>query len=253
MADPTRYIHRYSLPQIVERGADKVSTVLAEIRLVPSGDPAFLVSAGWTYAIYAGSRLVYESTTITAASPFLSHSVPGSALASEPLSDRLQERWTGTISGNPDQVFTRPLYLVRHALNQAISDDDLFSLHSDLADLRDPDQADYGAQRQTAWDMLQKWLIFKGNRPQLIMDDWALVDVHRFLSLAVIFGDFAQSVGDGRYRELADQYREKAREEFNKLQFAYDWDEDGTHGAAEEKAANPVFMLQKPWGWDRWC
>ncbi len=140
---------------------------------------------------------------------------------------------------------------MREVLHPVITDSDLTALHSDLADLRDPDQTTFETQRSDAWIVLQKWLIQKGNRPQLIVDDWQLRDVHRYLALENVFRDFASSVGDGRYRELADFYRQKALDEFNSLALTYDFDEDGTvdDGEQSAKAGNPVTLLTTPWGW----
>jgi len=250
VADPRILIHRYALPATAERGADYAAVLAASF---PSGAGVPFVDTGWTYAIYAGSKLVYSKTSpgFTATSGTLGWIIPGAALASEALSDKMQERWTGPIN-SIEYTFTRPFHLVRHALMPAITDVDLTALHSDLLDLKDPDQATFETQRVDAWNTLQKWLIMKGNRPQLILDDWAVRDVHRFLALENIFRDFGQSAGpDGRYAQLADHYRERAREEFSGLNFAYDYDQDGFDDGATTKAANPVTLLTVPWGWNR--
>lgn len=252
----TDYIHVYKLPRMLVRGVNAtLGTFLANLdgTGAPAVDPD-------SYALFAGSRLVFETSAvgngIGPAVGNLSTTIAAADTEDEGLTDAMVEKWSSTITGELAQiVFTRPVYLVREVLHAVITDADLTALHSDLGDLRDPDQGTFQVQREDAFIVLQKWLIQKGNRPQLIVDDWQLRDVHRYLSLENVFRDFASSVGDGRYRELADHYRAKATDEFASLSLTYDFDESGGVDPEEvsAKAANPVTLLTVPWGYnDGW-
>jgi len=213
------------------------------------------------YTLFRGSTELHTSTGVTGAAGVLTLTggIPAASLpATEALTDDLIEVWTATVAGQV-HTWSRPVYLVRQLLNPCITDTDLTAIHSDLLDHIDPDQTTFETQRSDAWVMLNKWLIQKGNRPQLILDDWMLRDVHRYLALFTIAADFASSLGDGRWRDLAHGnqqtgqigYLAKAESEFGKLTFKYDFDEDGKPDDGDSRAAVPVVFLQEPrdpWG-----
>lgn len=248
-------VHQYSLPRCLVRGI--ANTDVSTKILNPDGSGVTFDSADG-YALYQGSRQLHSTTDITSGLGtgllFLTSGIPAASLPStEALSDTLIEEWTVTIGGQV-HVFSQPVYLVRQMLNPTITDTDLTALHSDLLDHIDPDQTTFERQRVDAWVMLNKWLIKKGNRPQLILDDWMLRDVHRYLALYIIASDFASSVGDGRWRELAHGnpqagvmgYLAKAQKEFDSLNFQYDHDQDGRPEVGDNKSASAVLMLQEP-------
>lgn len=244
-------IHQYSLPRCIVRGVD--ATDISTVILNPDGSGVTFDSAT-SYKLFRGSKEVHSTTDITVGlgngKLFLTNGIAAAELSGESLSDGLIEEWTATIDTQV-HTFTRPAYLVRQQLNPTITDTDLTALHSDLLDHIDPDQTTFERQRTDAWVVLNKWLIQKGNRPHLVLDDWQLRDVHRYISLHIIASDWATSVGDGRWRELADSYHAKALKEFDNLTFRYDFDEDGRVDAGENKSAHPVIMLQRPWGYSR--
>ncbi|MHA1570594.1 MAG: hypothetical protein ACTSWM_02135 [Alphaproteobacteria bacterium] len=250
MPADVEFVNAYDLPRCIPLGRSWPARL--DI-LRQDGTPETLSGPG-TYALFYGSELAYSTSAITFGAGFaeLTASVGATELDGKDPADHLLERWTVNTTEPGVRTFTRPAALVRYPLSAVITDADLTALHSDLTDLRDPDQASFEAQRNDAWTSLNKWLIQRGNRPRLIMDDWMLRDVHRYLSLECIFRDFASSVGDGRYRELADFYRLKASEEFDNLVFSYDFDGDGRVSADEHmaKAARPVTTLMQPWGWN---
>ncbi len=251
MPASVEYVHRYSLPRCIPIGSDWN----AQADIFDQAGAAETLSGPGLYELFYGSSLAYSTAALTFGAGFarLTANVTAATLADLAPSDRLLEKWTVETTADPStRTFTRPVSLVRHSLNATITDVDLTALHSDLTDLRDPDQTSFEAQRLDAWIVLMKWLVQKGNRPQLIIDDWALRDVHRFLSLETIFRDFASSVGDGRYRELADFYRLKASEEFDRLVFSYDFGADGLTDIGDQaaKTGQPVTTLQIPWGWN---
>lgn len=250
MAGINQIIHRYQLPRCVIRG--EVAVLTAELFLAGGSIPAVNVAQS-SISIFAGGKTIIDADPITAPGSVPTYTLAAAATADEALSDRWIERWDIEFVGidpGANNPITRPVYLVRNSVHPAITDVDLELLHSDLTDLSDPDAGNFINQRGDAWDILNKMLIQKGNRPQLVVDDWQLRDLHRYLTLEIIFRDFSQSVGDGRYRELANEYASKAAAEFGLLTLAYDFDEDGRADAGEIKAANPVTYLSVPWGWN---
>jgi hypothetical protein len=253
MPAATDYIHRYQLPRCIVRGVDASPDIfVADL----AGVGVQLADAS-TYTLLSGSRIVHTTTALTygtgatVGEGSLTSPILAATTAAEDLTDRLVERWDTTIAG-ASVSFTRPVYLVRHPLHAVITDTDLLALHSDLAELRDPDQTTYEEQRSDAWVTLQTWLIQKGHRPQLIVDDWQLRGVHQMLTLEIIFRDFASSVGDGRYSTLASDYRAQSVEAFSALALTYDFNEDGAVNEGEQSAAtgSPVTLLSVPWGWN---
>lgn len=243
------YIHIYQLPRDIVR--NRPFTPSAVVTDATGVDVA--LSAG-TYALYAGSKQIYTTSTLTytpTGTVATTAAISAATTADESLSDRWLETWDVTVDGE-SRTFDRPCYLIRRELHMTLTDTDLLSRHTDLAELRDSDQTTYTSQRGDAWVTLMQWLIQKGNRPQLIIDDWQLRPVHRSLTLELIFTDFALSVGDGRYKELAERYRVAALAEFDALALTYDFDEDGfiDSGEVSAKTANPVTNLMVPYGWN---
>lgn len=247
MSANLEFIHRYFLPRCIARNRD-FTPRLSVFDL--AGGAETLTGPG-AYTLDLDGSAIYTTAALSYGAGFAvtTAAIPAAETDGEALSDRYTETWEVVTTAGP-RTFTRPCSVVRNELFPVITDTDLIALHSDLADLRDPDQTTYETQRADAWIVLNKWLIQKGNRPQLIMDDWMLRDVHRYLALHTIFRDFATSVGDGRYAQLAAEYREKAALEFDKLTPAYDFNEDGINDEGEVKAANPVVFLQVPRGWN---
>jgi len=240
------FIHRYVLPRCIARGFD----FTPRLNIYDMAGAAETLTGPGSYTLNSGGSEIYTTAALTYGAGFAvtTAAVPAAETVDEPLSDSLIETWD-VVTTTGARSFTRPCSLVRNVLSSVITDADLIALHSDLAELRDPDQTSFELQRLDAWIVLNGWLIQKGNRPQLIMDDWMLRDVHRSLALHIIFRDFATSVGDGRYSQMAAEYREKAAIEFDRLTPAYDFDEDGAN-EGEVKAANPVVFLQVPMGWN---
>ena len=152
------------------------------------------------------------------------------------------EIWDMTIAGVATE-FQRPAYLVRRNLFPTIVDGDLTNFHRDLADFRDPAESTFEDQRVEAFIYLQKRLIERGRFPHLIIDDWALREMHIAKSLEYVFRDGAQEIGDGRWRELAEEYRALFNESFDRTNYRYDEDTGGTIDADDQRSMAGVTWL----------
>jgi hypothetical protein len=76
-----------------------------------------------------------------------------------------------------------------------------------------------------------------------VLDGWQLADVHAFKTLEIFFRDSAQAVGDERWKELSEEYRNLFDEEWKQINFAYDADEDGRVDEDQNLAATGVTWL----------
>lgn len=235
-------ITAYQLPRFIVRG--EANSLDMDVY---SAAGAQQTASSGTITVYASSRTIVDAAAVTAGAPSTYTLAAASVPTTESLSDRWLEVWDLDIG-----TFTRPAYLVRRQLFPTLQDSDLTDLHSDLADLRDPDQSTFEAQREAAWVKLNRGLIKRGRRPELVIDSWALTDLHRALTLEIIFQDFAGSAtvgAAGRYQQLADHYREEAAREWDTIVFRYDADEDGTADDANKLAGTPIVFLNRPPEW----
>jgi hypothetical protein len=144
-------------------------------------------------------------------------------------------------------------YLCRHAYHPTLTDADLIRLHPDLASQRPPGLTTYGGFLDEAEGWVQRKLLQKGRRPELIFDAWALRDAHLYYSLSLIFRAFASSLGRGRYAEEATRYEAMAMEELRSMKFRYDTAQTGTVDTPQQESQNtPILLTSAPrYGWWR--
>ena len=241
-------IARIGLPALIERGRDTslslTVTNAAGVEQTPSAA---------TVTLYDGGETVVDAASATSLGPPAAYTVTGATTTDRALSAEWLAVWTMTIGGDV-HVFRQPAYLVRHLLYPTVTDDDLTALHSDLDALRDSaNMTTFEPFRTQAWERIQRRLIARGSRPALVIDSWALRDLHAFASLELIWRDFASSLGDDRYRELADYYATAHAAEWDALVFRYDEDENGTISSDERRTGSPVIYLNRPiWEPSKW-
>ncbi len=216
-------ILRHALPRTVERG---VTTALTAD--VYSGAGAQQTATVATVAISDGNTEILAATAATSLGPPASYTLTGATTTGLGLSSTWLEVWEMTIGGQVYH-FRRPAMLVRHAFVPTITDTDLVARHVDLlnSQVLPSSITSYETYRQAAEEMIQRALLRRGRRPWLIFDAWELTDAHIECTLHLIMLDFASSLGDGRYKELADYYGKKWIASFDAMQFRYDETEDG--------------------------
>jgi len=235
---------RLGLPAMIEKGRDTAITLD-----VYSAESVQQTASAATLKLYSGGELVLEDVAATGLGPPCTYTVLAAVTSARATSADWLAVWTLTISG-VDYVFRQPVYLVKHLLYSPITDDDLTDRHSDLDSLRHTAaMGSFSPYRTAAFERVQRKLIARGNRPALIIDSWAFTDLLVFETLAPIFRDFAGSLGDTRYTELADHYTAAASAAWSGLVFRYDEDEDGLIGSDETRRGSPVVYLNAPRRW----
>lgn len=235
-------ITSFPLPRMIERG---VTTTLTLELYDDDGVTPLTPSSGGTVDVYAGSTLILDGGTVTAGTTSTA-TLLGSATSGQTLADTWLEQWSVTVGGVA-HVVRRSAYLVRHVLYPVVRVRDLLDRHSDL-----DGQGDLQHLLDAAWNDIQRELIRKGNRPQLIVDSWALFDMHVARTLQMAFRDAHQRIGDGRYLELSAAYAADYARAWDTTEFRYDFDEDGTLSETERKPAEvSVIWTGRPPS-DRW-
>ena len=238
------------LPRMIIRGADQTLDVswYVENSLITTVTAATLtLKQGSTVLLDAVAATTLGGST-SAAYDLTAAEVPDTLS----FSDTMLEIWTldGTVSGTPTTVTARRSgHLVRTLLYPMITDTDLISRHRRIEDIRPPGISNFSSYRDLAWEVLNRDLIKKGRRPELILSSFALVDAHVYKSLELIFRDAITFVGDGRYNELANMYGEKYTEEWEQVQLVYDRNENDAIDPGENEAASPSMFLGVPPGY----
>lgn len=230
-------VTRFAGPRMIERGVAQSLTFP-----VFSAAGAEQTATAATVTLQVENRTVLAATAATSLGPPASYSLLAATTTSEALSDRWLETWAMTIGGTP-YTFRRAAYLVRHVFYPTITDTDLTDVHAELTELLDSDVDDYSRYREAAREKIERHLIKKGRRPELIFDNWALYDAHRALTLHLIFRDYASSIGDGRYTELAAEYLEEWKSEIESVRFRYDDQLSGTIDSGDKEGGEPSIIL----------
>lgn len=228
-------------PREIQRG---VAQTLS-LDVYDDSDGSQQTASAGTVAIYAGSSEVLAATAVSAGAPstyaLLAATTDGKALAGDWL-----EVWTLTIGGS-SYTFQRPAYLVRYPYRHVVTQSDLTELHPELGDRDTAGTLDLDGFIRAADTIIRRELIKRGNRPELVIDAWALADAHRYKALELIYRDDTTSIGDGRHRELAEHYAQCYRDEWGAIVLTYDADEDGKIDAGSERmsARSVVFLTSR--------
>jgi hypothetical protein len=245
--------YRHQLPRFIERGV--AVTLSFDIRDTDDNSEK-TAAVPSTYALFKGGTEVLAAVAVTTLGPPATYALAAATTTDETLSALWQERLAFAIDG-VIETFTRPVHMCRFVPRQTITDTDLLDRHTDLNSLRDADEADFSRQRDRAWVWVELQLIRKGRRPELILDDYELADIHALKTLGIIFSDFASSLHDARYSKLAGGdpamgtkgYHEQAQDLMDSLAPRYDSDEDGAPDASDRVALSPVILINRPPVW----
>jgi len=159
------------------------------------------------------------------------------------LGDRWLVVWT-LIIGGVTYTFRQPAALVLCAPAPVVSDLDLFAQQSSL----DPQQPGALSRNTTwqpkideAWMQIQRRLLQANRRPWLLVEQAELREPHIYLTLALIFRDFASRLNPA-HLEMATQYQRMYEDMWSGLSMRYDTDESGTVPAGRTAAVPPIFL-----------
>lgn len=229
-------IYRHSLPVVIERGADlTLSLPLADAE----GSP---VAASAASLVIRSGAAVLE--TVAAADingdGAVSYDLSASTSAAWPLTEDLLLSWAVTVAGVV-HTFRVPGAVVLWAFTPTITADDVWTRYPALQPAMTAEHV--GALILSTAGELERRLRERGRRPQLILDVWALADVHLDLALWRIFDAADNALSDDRWRRAAELHRDSFTSRWGSLSFRYDEAQTGAPADAEVKSGPGSIVL----------
>lgn len=248
MATSFKFNPLSGLPRMIKQGENN------SLEIFWYEDDVLITNVSGTMTLKQGSKVIATPTVFTGSPDFTATvSIGAGATDGLPYSDTMLEIWslTKVIGGDLKTVTVRHSgHLVRTLLHPMIIDADLQNRHARILDILPPSETSFEKYRNLAWEILNRDLIKQGRRPELVLDSYALIDMHVYKSLELIFRDAITFVGDGRYNELSDMYAEKYKEEWMNVSFRYDRSEDDAIQDSELESASPsIWLGEPPPGW----
>lgn len=185
MASATLYTARLVGPEVLEAGV--TSTITCPVYR----DGALVVPTSGTITVWNRDGVVVVSAAaVTITASVATYDVTSGALAGQVNSDGWRVEWALTISSLV-VTFRREAALVYRRLYPVVTDADLLRAHTDLARRLPSTESSYQDYLDESWARLESRLIGTGRRPWLVMAPSALRDAHLYLTLALVFQDFA--------------------------------------------------------------
>jgi len=245
MSNSTPYAPQIKVPELLERGKSQLTT------LPVYRDGALVVPSDVRYSLIApdGTKIVDEAAG-TYPGNISQYTHSSSNLASTlNLGEGYLQEWEITFSGGTYN-FRRNAAIVKRRLYPVVSDGDLTSTYSQLADIRPSSLTSYQTYIDEAWyTMIQKMRTEGGGLEYLVMSPEAFRSAHQNLTLYYIFRDFHSSLGqsNGRYLDLASEHFKQYTHEWKQINFVYDYDHDGQSDQPNKRQAKqPVIYTTQP-------
>lgn len=246
MATNRFYAPRIRIPDVLERGRS-YNADLPVYR-----DNAIVTPTVATFKLIDGDGTdIIPTTAATISGGIANYAILAGSLPSTlSYSDNYMQIWTLTLDGEI-HIFRSPCALAKSSLYPVVSDLDLEALHADLSNIRPSGQASYQIKLDEAWCQIIQKLRDMGNLEYLIMSPESLRAVHQSLTLYFIYRDAdSTGLGDGRYIDLAREYKAEFEADFKTIQFKYDVDQDGIiDNGGQKRSGYPVIFTNRtpPW------
>ena len=173
------------------------------------------------------------------------------------LSEGYVQIWELTINSHA-YTFRKPTAISLSSLYPVISDLDLESEYSDLANIRPSSLGTtYQKYIDESWIQLIQRIRDMGNMEYLIMSPQSLRSAHKNLTFYLIWKDMDSSgLGEGRYLSLAQEHRKQFEFDFRRLTFNYDLNKDGRDDDPNKRRSNlgvfytavsPTYIRRRGW------
>lgn len=227
---------RVRTPSVYERG--RAQTVRMEARL---GSALVAPTAG-TFTLRSPTGAVVSTSAVVVSGDIATATVPALDLPTTlGYGDGYTEEWDLTIS-SVVRTARREAYLCRRALHCPVTQADLEARHPRIA-AAFGNVADLQAFIDEAWSDTLRRLLSDGRWPEEVVEVSSLRGYVREMALAYTFSGLMTGTPSGtadRYTSLAEQAREAARQEWARIRFRRDSDQDGVADAESRSPASRI-------------
>jgi hypothetical protein len=244
----TIYAARIRIPELVEREKANVT----ELKIYRDNGQIVPSAATLTILKPTGDKLVDAGLVAIDGSGSLTYTLAADLLSSSlNFGEGYVQEWAVTID-TVVYTFRRMMSVVRRRLYPVISDIDLVSTYSDLANIRPSALTSYQKYIDEAWYTILMRMRGEGaGYEYLILTPESLRASHLNLSLYYIFRDFHSSLGqsNGRYLDLAKEHFSVYETEYGRINFVYDEDNSGVASDPDKRTAKTptIFLSGSPY------
>ena len=171
------------------------------------------------------------------------------------LGEGYVQTWEATIDGDT-YFFRRSIAVVLRRLYPTVSDTDLETEYSDLANLRPASLSSYQSYIDSSWyEILRRVRRTGMGYEYLVLTPESFHDALLHLTLYKIFRDFHSSLGqsgNARFLDLAQAHLQHYNAEYEMITFVYDDQHEGRADDPNQRTrGRPVVYLTAP-GPNRW-
>jgi len=237
----TQYASRFQAPDLLQR--DQGGTLTCPV--YRSG--ALVKPDSGTFTLKRGATALVNALAVSFTGDVAEYTVGAPSLAGQPLDMRYHVEWALVMPDGNTRTLRNDAGVVRAAPTQAATDLDLSARHSNIARaLQGTGETDFQKWLDESWVQLTRWLIRKGNRPELVISSSDLLELHTLWTLKVFYGDLFDQ--DERYSQLYRRYaggggeKGELREAQDAIHFVYDSTDDGVPDP-ERRSARPQTFL----------
>ena len=236
----TLYSARFARFEFIEQG--RANTLACRVYR----DGALVVPPSGTVSVYDASNtaIVSAAAVTVAVDGVCTYSLLAALVSGSSRGDGWRIEWALTIAGTV-HTFRTDASLVLRALYPSWTEADLYRLQSALdpsSTAKIHSETDFSDKIDAAFSEMERWLIQKGNRPNLIISAPSLYDWGVLLTLALIFEDFSTRLNPV-YAENATMYRARAASARDSLTFVYDESDTGSRTRTTRRAGHPTVWL----------
>lgn len=251
-SNETLYRARFELPELIEQGR----TNALQCRVYSSTTGALSAPTSGTVSVYdATNTAIVSAGAVTVTGSIATYSLLSTLLTSPALGDGWRVEWALLMADGVVHTFRNDGALVRRLLYPCWTEADLYRVCSPL----DPSRADcihtetaFSDKIDGAFYEMERWLISRGNRPNLIINPSALYDWGVLLTVALIFeGDMSTRL-NAAYAETAKMYRERANVARGQIRMVYDETDSGSRTKTATRAGEPTVWLSGRGGLQSW-
>lgn len=235
----TNYVPNLPRPDEIERGKDQT----LECAVYSGADPS--APSSGTCTVYDANGAVVKTGSVTVTLSVATFALLAADTSSLDLGSAWRVEWALVMGDTRTYTFRNPAALVLRRLYPVLTDLDLTQgRYSDLSRYLPTGSTSWEAYRTSAWDEINRILLRDQRRPWLITDATAFKDVHRELTLSLIFQDLGSTQrksGDRDWLGLATYHRDAFKSAWKQLNFDFDTDHDGRRD--KRVSASPVLVL----------